>query len=55
MCRKFKNPKIAYAFDKTLVLSVISDKCGSKGKTYLKKENQLRYCLISNYFKDKHG
>ena len=30
MYRKFKNPKTSTFFDKTLVLSFISDKCGSK-------------------------
>ena len=30
-------------FGKTLVLSIICDKCGSKNKKILKKKNHLRY------------
>ena len=41
--RKFENPKKSIIFDKTLVLFIICDKCGSKDKKKLKKKNQLRY------------
>ena len=41
--RKFKNPKIAYTFDKTLVIPIICDKCGSNNEKIFKEENQLRY------------
>ena len=42
--RKFKNPKILYIFDKTLVLSIICGKCSAViMEKYLKKMNQLRY------------
>ena len=27
--RQFKNPKMSYIFNETLVLSIICDKCGS--------------------------
>ena len=40
---KFKNPKIAYTFDKTLVISIICDKCGCNDEKIFKEENQLRY------------
>ena len=30
--KKVKNPKISYIFEKTLVLSIICSKCGSKDK-----------------------
>ena len=39
---KFKKRKISYSFDKTLVSSIICDKCYSKDEKYLKKKNQLR-------------
>ena len=43
---KFRNPKISYIFDKTLVLSINCDKCHSKDEKeelYSKKKNLLRY------------
>ena len=33
--RKFKNTRISYKFDKTLVPSIISDKCGSNDEKNL--------------------
>ena len=33
--RKFKNPKISYILDKTLVLSTICHKYGSNDKKYI--------------------
>ena len=41
--RKLKNPKISYILDKTLVLSIICDKCSSEDKKIFKEENQLKY------------
>ena len=46
--RKFKNPKISYIFDKTLVLSIISDKCGSKDEKYFRNKNHLRHQKFLN-------
>ena len=43
--RNFKNSKISYIFDETLILSIVCDKCGSKDEKRfkdLKKKNQLR-------------
>ena len=45
--RKFKNPKIPYIFDKTLIIPIICDKCGSNDKTYLPNKNRLRYYKFS--------
>ena len=36
--RKFKNPKISYMFNKTLVLSIIGDDCGINDKEPFKEE-----------------
>ena len=36
--RKFKNPKISYMFNKTLVLSIIGDGCGINDKEPFKEE-----------------
>ena len=41
--RKFKNPKIPYIFDKTLIILVICGKHVSNYEKYLNKKNQLRY------------
>ena len=35
--RKFKKPEISYILDKTLVPSIICDKCGSKGEKIFKE------------------
>ena len=35
--QKFKNPKTLYIFNKTLVLSFICDKCGSKEEESLEE------------------
>ena len=45
-CRKykeFKKPKKSCICDKTLLLSSICNKFGSKDEKYLRKKNQLRY------------
>ena len=36
-CRKFRNPKISYTFDKVLVPSTICDKSGSEDKKIFKE------------------
>ena len=41
-CRKFEKPKISYLLEKTLVVSIICNKCEMKMKKYLKKKNQLK-------------
>ena len=35
--KKLKNPKIQYIFDKTLVLSIICDRCGSNDENVMMK------------------
>ena len=41
--RKLKKPKMSYIYEKTLVISIICDKCGSKHKKKIKKEESLKY------------
>ena len=44
-CSKFRkstNPKMPYLFDKTFVIFIICDKCGTKGETIFKEKNQFR-------------
>ena len=41
--RKFKNHKLWYIFDKTLVLLLFAVGAIMKMKTILKKKNQLKY------------
>ena len=41
--RKFKNPKISYIFEKTLVLSIFCSNWKNENEKYLKKKNQIRY------------
>ena len=40
--RKFQISSILYILDKTLVLSIICDKCGSNDEEIFKENNQLR-------------
>ena len=40
--RNYKNPKISYIFEKTLVLSITCSKC-KRDDECLRKKNQLRY------------
>ena len=39
--RKSKSLKISYIFNKTWVLSIICDKCGSKDEKVFKKEESI--------------
>ena len=41
--KKFKNSKISYIFEKTLVHFIICSKCSNEDEKILKKINQLRY------------
>ena len=40
-CRNFKNPKISYIFEKTLVLSIICSKCGNDDEKIFKEEESV--------------
>ena len=42
-CKIFKNPKISYIFNETLVLSIIFDECGGSNYTIFKKEKAFKY------------
>ena len=44
--RKFKNPKISHIFEKTLVISIICDKCGSKHKRIFKEAERIEILKI---------
>ena len=46
--RKFKNPKILYIFDKTLVLSIICGKCSAVIMKKVFKEDESIEILINN-------
>ena len=39
--RKFKNPKVSYVFQKTLVLFIICYKCSSKDKNIFKDKESI--------------
>ena len=44
--RKFKNLEISYLFYKTLVISIICSKCGSKHKRTFKKKKLIEILKI---------
>ena len=44
--RKFKNCKISYIFEKTLVLSIISSKCKNKDEKIFKEEELIEILKI---------
>ena len=50
--RKFKNPKLSYFFEKTLVLSIICSNCENEDEKYIKKNNQFRHLKILDLFKN---
>ena len=41
--KKFKKPKITYIRHKTLLFSIICDKCGSEDIKISREKNHLRY------------
>ena len=47
-----KNPKIAYIFDKTLVISIICDKCGSNDEKIFKEEESIEILKIHGLIKN---
>ena len=58
-CKIFKNPEISYLFYKTLVVSIICGKCGSKRKRIFKEEESteilktlglIEYIIIKIYW-----
>ena len=44
--RKFKNPKISYILEKTLILYIIFNKCKNKDKKIFKKEESIEILKI---------
>ena len=50
--RKFKNPKISYIFEKTLVLSIICSKCKMEDEKILKEEESIEILKILGLFKN---
>ena len=44
--RKFKNPKISYAFKKTLDLSIVYSKCGHEYRKLFKEEDSIEILKI---------
>ena len=50
--RKINNPKISYVFNKTLVLSIIYDRCGSKDEKVFQKEESIEISKILGLFKN---
>ena len=40
--KKFKNPKLSYILQKTLVLSIICSKCDSKDEKIFKEEQSIK-------------
>ena len=50
--RKFENPKILYLLEKTLVLSLIFNKCQNKNEKLFKEEESIEILKIHNYFKN---
>ena len=44
--RKFEKPKISYLLEKTLVLSIICNKCKNEGEKTFKKEESIEILKI---------
>ena len=44
--RSLKTPNISYIFDKTLVLSIICDKCSSEEENIFKEEESIEILKI---------
>ena len=50
--RKFKNPKISYIFEKTLVLTIICSKYENKDEKIFKKEESIEILKILGLIKN---
>ena len=44
--KKFKNLKISYIFEKTLVVSIIYNKCGNEDEKIFKEEDSIEILKI---------
>ena len=49
--RNFKNLKILYIFKKTLIISIVCDKCASKHKRIFKREESIEILWILGLLK----
>ena len=49
---KFKNTKISYIFEKTLILSIICNKCGNKDEKSFKEEESIKILKILGLIKN---
>ena len=50
--KKFKNSKISYIFEKTLVLSIICSKCESEDEKIFKEEQSMEILRIFGSFEN---
>ena len=50
--RKYKNTKISYIFEKTLVLCIIYSKCKNEGKRILKEKESLEILKSLGLFRN---
>ena len=50
--RKFKNPKISYIFERTLVLSNICSNCKNESEKTSKEEESIEILKILGLFKN---
>ena len=50
--RKFKNPKISYIFEKTLVLSITCSKCRKEDEKMFKEEESIEILKILGLFEN---
>ena len=50
--RRFRNPKISYIFDKTLVFSISWEKCGSMNEKIFKGEKSIDILKIVGLIKN---
>ena len=50
--RKFKNPKISYIFEKTLIFYIICSKCGNEDEKIFKEEESIQILNILSLIKN---
>ena len=50
--RKFKNHKISYIFEKTLVIYIICNKCGNEDEKIFKEEESIDLLKILSSIKN---
>ena len=50
--RKFKKPEISYILEKTVVLSIVSNKCKNEDKKMFKEEESIEVLYILGLIKN---